>query len=376
MVTSQDIRRYRENLQDEIDSAAQYRAMAAREGDPNLARIYGRLAEVEEKHAAFWRRRLGEAGVTRHPEGPSLRARILIALARRFGASAILPAVSAAERADRNVYAGQPEAKGTRMNADEHSHARMLRVIEQSQAGGVRGGVLARLEGRHRTIGGNALRAAVLGANDGLCSNLSLVMGVAGATADHHALLITGLAGLIAGAFSMALGEWVSVTSARELAEREIRVEASELEEDPESEAEELQLIYEAKGLSAAESRAISAQVIADPKQALDTLSREELNIDPEDLGGSAWSAAATSFVLFAAGAILPVLPLAVVGGNAAYAASLLVSALALFAIGAAIALFTGRSVLLSGLRQLAFGLAAAGATYGVGRLLGVAVGG
>jgi VIT1/CCC1 family predicted Fe2+/Mn2+ transporter len=158
-------------------------------------------------------------------------------------------------------------------------------------------------------VGGNALRAAVLGANDGLCSNLSLVMGVAGAAADARLILVTGLAGLLAGACSMALGEWVSVTSSRELAQREIRIESSELAEDPEGEGEELKLIYEAKGLSSGEADTMVRHLLTDRSTALDALAREELGIEPSELGGSAWEAAVSSFLLFAVGAAVPILP-------------------------------------------------------------------
>jgi VIT1/CCC1 family predicted Fe2+/Mn2+ transporter len=373
--TTDKISRYRANLQDEIDSAAQYRAMAAAEGDARLGSIYARLADVEERHAAFWEKKLAEAGVAPGPRRASLRSRVLIALARRLGARAILGTVAASERADKNVYRDQPETAGTRMTAQEHGHARVLRALETAPRRQTDGSLLAKLEGRHRAVGGNALRAAVLGANDGLCSNLSLVMGVAGAVADRHALLVTGLAGLVAGACSMALGEWVSVTSARELAERELDVERGELEEDPASEGEELQLIYEAKGLSADEAKAVSEQMLRDPAQALDTLAREELGINPADLGGSAREAALSSFLLFAVGAAVPVLPFAAWSGGAAIAASAAFSAAVLFGIGAAIALLSGRPILRAGVRQLALGLAAAGVTFGLGKLLGVAIG-
>jgi VIT1/CCC1 family predicted Fe2+/Mn2+ transporter len=253
-------------------------------------------------------------------------------------------------------------------------HARVLESLLSKSKKGVDGSFLGQVEGRHRNVGGNALRAAVLGANDGLCSNLSLVMGVAGATVDHRTILLTGIAGLLAGACSMAMGEWVSVTSARELAEREVRIERSELEESPEEEREELQLIYEAKGLSPREAHEVSSQLIRDPKTALDALAREELGIDPAELGGSAWVAAATSFFLFAIGAIVPVLPFFFMTGMRATEASVAAGGVGLFAMGAAITLFTGRSVFFSGGRQLLLGFAAAGATFAIGRLIGVAV--
>jgi VIT1/CCC1 family predicted Fe2+/Mn2+ transporter len=185
---------------------------------------------------------------------------------------------------------------------------------------------------------------------------------------------MTGLAGLIAGACSMAMGEWLSVQSARELYQQELATEADELHEVPEEEREELILIYQAKGLGEAEARAIADQVMADKTTALDTLAREELGIDPQDLGGSPWTAALTSFLLFAAGASVPVLPFLFTGGTAAVVTSAALSAVALFLIGAAITLLTGRGVLYSGSRQLLIGLAAAALTYGIGSLLGVAV--
>ncbi len=225
-------------------------------------------------------------------------------------------------------------------------------------------------------MGGNALRAAVLGANDGLVSNLSLVMGVAGADLAAQSILVTGLAGLLAGAFSMALGEWLSVNTAREAAQRQIATEAAELEQAPEEEEQELALIYEAKGLPEDLSRSLAKELIGNKKTALDTLVREELGIDPDELGGSAWTAAGTSFALFAVGAIFPVAPYFTLVGLPAVIASLAASGVALFAIGAGTVLFTGRGFWFSGLRQLAVGLAAAGVTFGVGRLIGVAVAG
>jgi len=252
----------------------------------------------------------------------------------------------------------------------------VLNQLVATQPRGLQGSFLGRLEGRHRSVGGNALRAAVLGANDGLCSNLALVMGVAGASIDNHAILITGLAGLLAGACSMALGEWVSVTSSRELAQREIRIEASELREDPEGEGEELKLIYEAKGLSPKEADTMARRLLSDRTTAIDALAREELGIDPKELGGSAWEAAVSSFVLFALGAVVPILPFLILRGTLAVVASALLSALGLWALGTAITVFTGTPVWRSGGRQVVLGLAAAGLTFGIGRLIGLAVGG
>jgi VIT1/CCC1 family predicted Fe2+/Mn2+ transporter len=229
---------------------------------------------------------------------------------------------------------------------------------------------------RHASIGGNALRASVLGANDGLVSNLSLVMGVAGAGLDTRVILITGLAGLLAGACSMAMGEWVSVQSSRELYARELAVERAEIAAFPEEELEELIEIYEARGLSRRVAGQMAEHVMADQDRALQVMAREELGINPDDLGGSAWTAAGSSFVLFIAGAIVPVAWFPFLPASSAVAVSVSCSAAALFAIGAAITRVTGRPPWRSGARQLLIGLAAAAVTYGIGTLLGVSVGG
>jgi len=369
-----ETRRYLENWQDEVDSATEYRAMAASETDPRLVRVYSNLAEMEEAHIAFWEDRLRKAGASVPPRRPSWRSRVLGAIARRFGPELVLATIAAKEEVDQNVYVKEPETTGTRMPAQERWHAKVLKQLVATQPRGLEGSFLGRLEGRHRSVGGNALRAAVLGANDGLCSNLSLVMGMAGASIDSHGLLVTGLAGLLAGSCSMALGEWVSVTSSRELAQREIRIESSELTEDPEGEGDELKLIYEAKGLSPGEAETMVKHMLADRASAIDVLAREELGIDPKQLGGSAWEAAVTSFVLFAIGAAVPILPFVVARGRIAVASSVLTSAIGLFVIGAAITIFTGAPVWRSGGRQLLLGLAAAGATFGVGKLIGMAM--
>lgn len=225
-------------------------------------------------------------------------------------------------------------------------------------------------------MGGNALRAAVLGVNDGLVSNLSLVMGVAGAGGDGSAIAIAGAAGLLAGSLSMALGEWLSVQSSRELYAHQISVEAEELAAAPEEEEEELALIYRSKGVPERQAKAVAARIVGgDPRAALDTLAREELAIDPRELGGSALVAAMTSFATFAAGAIVPVVPFLLLAGQVAMVAAGVASGVALFGVGALITVVTGQHALRAGARQLAFGAAAAAVTYGVGALLGVALG-
>jgi VIT1/CCC1 family predicted Fe2+/Mn2+ transporter len=240
----------------------------------------------------------------------------------------------------------------------------------------VAGETLARLEGRHRAPGGNALRAAVLGANDGLTSNLALVMGVAGAQLKASAILITGLTGLLAGAFSMAIGEWISVQSARELYERQVKTESAEIHAVPDEEQEELALIYEAKGLPQDEAERVAERLIADEQSALDAMVREELGLDPDTLGGSPYAAGASSLVLFATGAFVPLVPYLFTSGTAAVVLSIAAAAAGLYLIGALITLLTGRSAVFSGTRQLVFGLLAAGLTFGLGRLIGTVVGG
>jgi VIT1/CCC1 family predicted Fe2+/Mn2+ transporter len=371
---SKDLDRYMRNWQGEIDSAAQYDAMTTLEPDERIQKIYRSLGQTEERHVKFWEEQILKISGTVPSRQVSWRARFLIWIAHRFGPSMVLGTIARNEATDRNQYASQHETQGLGMTADERWHARILHQLVRTQPKGVSGGFLGRIEGRHKAVGGNTLRASVLGANDGLCSNLSLVMGVAGASSDHHTLIVTGLAGLLAGACSMALGEWLSVTSSRELAEREIQIESDEVALDPESEAEELRLIYEAKGLPAAEAESLAKHMIADPARAIDALTREELGLDPDELGGSAKEAAIFSFLLFSIGAIIPVAPFFIFDGMAAIFASLTFSGFALFGLGALITVFTGRSVWVAGMRQLLLGGAAAALTHLLGRVIGAGI--
>ncbi|MBL8834874.1 MAG: VIT1/CCC1 transporter family protein [Alphaproteobacteria bacterium] len=368
--------RYRANLQGEFDSAALYRALSEAESDERLRDVYRQLATIEEAHAEFWRKQLRRTGES----APTLRAgwqtRALAWLARRFGPQFVLPTVNALERGDGAKYDSQPEAVAGGLPAAERAHARIVDRIVNAAPRGLGGSALARLEGRHRAMGGNALRAAVLGANDGLVSNLSLVMGVAGAGASQATLLLAGIAGLVAGACSMAMGEWLSVTSSRELYQKQIATEADELAQSPDEERMELMLIYEAKGIDKLQAKTLADRIIANKDTALDTLVREELGIDPQELGGSAWTAAATSFLLFAAGAVFPIAPFVVWSGTTAIVASVALSGIALLLIGAGTALFTGRGVVYSAARQIAIGLAAAAVTYGAGAWSGAVLGG
>jgi VIT1/CCC1 family predicted Fe2+/Mn2+ transporter len=211
----------------------------------------------------------------------------------------------------------------------------------------------------------------VFGASDGLVSNASLVMGVAGAGVDSGALLLTGMAGLLAGALSMGAGEYVSVRSQREFYEHQIALERAELAEYPDAEAEELALIYNARGLDLEEARRVGRKLLANPEHALEVLAREELGLNPDDLG-SPFGAAISSFFSFAVGASLPLLPfLFGAQGNHAIFASAAVTVGALFALGVALSLFTGHGALRGGLRQVLIGGGAGLAAWGIGRLLG-----
>jgi VIT1/CCC1 family predicted Fe2+/Mn2+ transporter len=366
-----DLERYRANLRDELDGAALYEAMAAAESDPDRQDLFLKLAQAEAAHAHVWRQKIEAAGgaVPRH--APSFRTRLLGRLARHFGPAFVMPVIATAERSDQNKYAGQADALA--LSAEERGHAAIVTEMAKMSGDGPGAGI-ARAEQWHRGASGNDLRAAVLGANDGLVSNFCLVMGVAGAGTTGRAILLTGLAGLIAGACSMALGEWLSVTNARELARTQLAREAQELEETPESEENELALIYQAKGLPKAEARRVAHSMIRNRKSALDTLAREELGIDPREMGGNPLSAAATSLALFASGAMFPVLPFLWLKGVPAMAASITASALALAVMGILTSLFNGRSPLFSAARQVIFGCAAAAVTYALGAVLGVSL--
>jgi VIT1/CCC1 family predicted Fe2+/Mn2+ transporter len=275
------------------------------------------------------------------------------------------------------VSQASPEVES--IAADEREHAEIWRRLDAKDGvdGGPATNAAAAIEARerwHRAGRSGTLRAVIFGVSDGLVSNLALVMGVAGAAGDQRSfILLTGIAGLLAGAFSMAAGEYISMQSQRELFERQIELERAEMETMPQEEEAELAALYRAKGFSEAEAAAVAHRLFRDPEQALDTLVREELGLDPDELG-SPVGAATGSFVSFAVGAAIPVLPYLFTGGTTAFALSLGLSLWALFIVGAGVSLLTGRGIVFSGLRQLAIGAAAAGITFLVGRAIGVAV--
>jgi vacuolar iron transporter family protein len=333
---------------EEKQSAWLYRVLADVEREPVRSQLFATLAREADDQSVLWATKALEAGAVVPDYSPRLRAHLVAALARRVGVKPM-----------RQILAGM-KVRGLSVYTEGHpsGHLMPATVQEVGQS--------------HRGMGGGNLRAAVFGANDGLISNASLIMGIAGATADARLVLVTGLAGLLAGALSMAAGEFVSVRSQRELYEHQISLEQHELAEYPDEEAEELALIYAARGMDLDEARVVSRKMLADPAHALDVLAREELGLNPDDLG-SAWGAAGFSFACFSVGALVPLLPF-LLGRGGIVAAGMLTAA-ALFSLGGLISLFTGRRALLGGIRMLAIGTAAAGVTYGLGYLLGVGLG-
>ena len=318
-------------------------AVAAAESDPAKARLFRQMAVAAEEQAGILAKELPQTPVY----APSLRSRITVFLIGIFGPRAMRHVLSASKVRGISVYRGKVQPEG---------HPWPTSVEEVGR--------------RHKSFGGGTLRAGVFGVNDGLVSNTCLVMGVAGAAVEPSVLILTGVAGLLAGAFSMAAGEYISMLSQREMFEHQIAQEKDELERYPKEEAEELALIYAARGIPPEEARDVATKLIANPAQALDTLAREELGLNPDDLG-SPTGAAISSFIAFSIGASLPIIPflLGLPNGIAVAAA---ISGTALFVVGAVLSLFSGRSALLGGLRMLLIGSAAAIATYFIGSLFNV----
>ena len=338
-----------ESWQEEMQSAWLYRVVADCErGTPREA-LFKELAQAADDQAAIWRAVIAQKGGT-PPAAfePGLRARIVARLTRVFK-----------PRAMRGVLAAM-KVRGMARYTQSAPHPMPTRLDDIGK--------------RHQNgAAGNALRAGVFGINDGLVANAALIYGVAGAAPEPSIIVLTGVAGLLAGAFSMASGEYVSVRSQREMFEYQIGLERDELDEYPQEEAAELALIYTAKGMEATEARKLADTLMQDPERALDTLAREELGLNPDDLG-SPWVAAISSFSAFTAGAVLPLLPF-LFGTGHALTVSIGLTALGLFAVGASMSLFTGRHATLSGLRMLGIGGAAGLATYFIGSWLGVSLG-
>ena len=353
-------RRYRRHLAEERDAAAVYRAMAERSGGEQRRILLG-LAEAEERHAAHWADTREGLGEPRPDLGASARlgwrARLLVLLAHLLGVRAVVPLLERGEAAEINRYDDEPAAPA-HMVVDERVHARTVASLFPTW--------------RTRTSG--SLRAATFGVNDGLVSNLALVMGVAGAQVSDQTVLLAGLAGLLGGGLSMGIGEWISVTSQRELWQGEVELDEEQLKALPEDGANELSLLFRAKGMDAEEAAAAAAEILKDRETAAQLLASEKLGLDPRAFG-SPWTAALSNFTAFVVGAVIPVAPYALTSGTAAFAGAIGAAAVALFIVGASISLITYRPMWLAGLRQLGIGMLAAAITFVVGNLLGGALG-
>jgi predicted membrane protein (TIGR00267 family) len=360
------------NVQTEIDAAYLYQKLAEKEADATIANVFRQMSEIEKSHAVAFAAK--EQISIDNLMQPSWRAKTLNTIGKIFGYDYVLGALMDTEKSLANAVISTKKRQQEKLSGTETTHVAILRSILESEQK-VTGAQLSRFEKKHRSVGGNAIRAAVLGGNDGLVSNFSLIMGVAGATAGQEGVLLAGLAGLLAGALSMSLGEWISVKSSQELYENQMQIEMEELENNPEGERKELALIYIAKGIPEVQAYEMANEIMQDKTKAHDVLVKEELGINPEELQGSAMEAAVYSFILFAIGAIIPVIPFLFTNGMQAILLSVGMSAIGLFLIGAAITLFTGKNVWYSGMRQVIFGLAAAAITFGIGKLIGVAVG-
>lgn len=360
-----------QNLQTEVDASYLYKVLADHEADETVAHIFRQMSDIEMGHAKAF---LAKQGIASMPL-PSLRAKALTVIGKVFGYDYVLGVLMDTEKGIANALIAGKTKNNIPVTGTETTHVTILRSLAEN-ASNVSGSILAKFEKRHRSVGGNALRAAVLGGNDGLVSNFSLVMGIAGATAGGEGVLLAGVAGLLAGALSMALGEWISVKSSQELSENQMQLEMDELETNPEGEQREIALIYMAKGIPEAQAVQMAASIMENKEEAHEILVKEELGINADELKGSAMEAAVYSFVLFGVGAVIPVIPFMFTSGFTAIIISVIASAGGLFLIGAAITLFTGKSIWFSGIRQVLFGLMAAAITFGIGKLIGVSLAG
>ena len=359
--------RFKAFLQHELEAAALYYALADVEGDENRAQLFRDMASAEMRHAGHWVNKLGLDRSAFETPKQTLRVRILAWIARRFGTKAVLPWLLRDEFAGIRTYATEPEAEA--IIADERKHTQTLGYLTGD--GGLPN--LLPSEGHHRAGMAGNIRAAVLGYNDGLVSNFALIMGVAGGTSNSNVILLAGVAGLLAGAFSMAAGEYLSVRVQRDVYEREMEIEMAEIKETPELEREELEIIYRAKGLTKEEAKIISERIIANPQVALDTMAREELGLDPSQLG-SPWGVALSSFASFGLGALVPLLPHLLGSGTLALVLSAALSGVALLVVGGFLGVISNKSVIWGSLRMMLIGTAAAAITYGIGNLVGVSI--
>lgn len=359
------------NIQTEIDACYLYRKLAEHESDEAVANVFRQMSEIEQGHAEAFARKMNVP--VENLIKPSWRARTLNVIGKIFSYDYVLGAMMDTEKSLSNAIIKTKEKNKLEITGTETNHVQILWEILENDKN-ISGSQHAKFENKHRSVGGNAIRAAVLGGNDGLLSVFSLVMGVSGATGGNHSVMLAGIAGLLAGALSMALGEWISVKSSQELYENQMAIEMEELETNPKGEEKELALIYMAKGIPEEQAKTMSAEIMKDKTHAHAVLVKEELGINAEELKGSAMEAALYSFLLFTIGGSIPVLPFILTTGVHAIVLSVVMSTVGLFLIGAAITLFTGKNLWYSGIRQIVFGLIAAAITYGIGDLIGVAI--
>jgi VIT1/CCC1 family predicted Fe2+/Mn2+ transporter len=361
-----------QNLVDERDGAALYEGLARYEKDAARAKEFLELGAAERRHAEVWARKLEKEGVALPPDRPSSRVRALVWLARRLGSAAVVPMILEAEAGDADKYEEQG-GEATPLAAEERAHRQALVGMSRDDPKDARDLIAVRERWHRAGRGSGNVRAAIFGMNDGLVSNLSLILGVAGAGVAPEAVVVTGCAGLMAGAFSMAAGEYTSVASQRDLLRRQVALEKREIEEAPEEEAAELALIFKQKGLSTEQASRTAAEIMKNPESAADTLVREELGLDPEDLGSPS-GAAVSSFFLFSIGALVPLVPFLVTSGTAAVIASSALAALVLAGVGGLMGFLSGTSLWASAGRMVGLAALAAGVTYAVGRAFGAAV--
>ncbi|CAB4904050.1 MAG: hypothetical protein F2923_07500 [Actinobacteria bacterium] len=374
-----DPKRFLRYLDEERKAAMLYRSLATTmSGDRREALL--ELADIEDRHSRHWIAMLTEAGieVPKAPTSMNEDDAALVHQAKTMNVDDVLEHLESVETAANSLYDNEPDAPQS-MVEDEAAHAEAFRRMREDKENvlPIRGAMKApgpdHMEAWHSTDTSGKARAIVFGVSDGLVSNTALVMGFAGANPNGNTILFAGLAGLLAGAFSMAAGEYVSVASQRDLFQREIQKEAEELLNKPEEEQKELELIYRAKGVPREVAAATAAHIMQDPKKALDTLAREELGLNPDELG-SPLKVAFSSFVAFALGASIAVLPYLFLTGNSALVLTIVLSTVALFVVGGVVGRISGRGIVFSALRQFAWGAGAAIVTFAVGSLIGVNV--
>jgi len=358
-------KKYKSYLAEEVDGIFIYQQLAEIENDSNLAEVYSHLAESEQRHVDLWQQELAKLDADNTLPEPSIRAKALMWIARKFSPDLVLPVIKAFESDAASMYVGDSVAELEMLPADEASHARVFAALESSS--GASGNMISRLEQRHSSFASrDTLRAGVLGSSDGLVSNMLLVAGFAGANPSQEAVVLAGFAGLLAGSVSMGLGEWISVTTTKEAAQAQIAVETEELRLDPDAEKRELELIYQAKGVSSEHAKALVESIFQSPDNARDTMLKEELGINVDDIG-SPWKAAISSFLLFSIGAIIPVIPFLFGNSVAHILVAGVLCALGLFTLGGLVTLLTGQSILKSGFRQMTIGVSIASLTFAIG---------